>query len=258
MEVTTVVTDPASATPQDPRPIPPSLLRGVTARLRPSGGAAGRLAPRLRQEWVLTFPARWRGRADPLTGWWGQGDPLATMTLRFPTRQAAENYARREGLVLDAVDAPGTLGAPRGMPAAPAEAAEPTLPWTWGGRAPATEAEPGPPSADQRELEEALVDPAGVFADPMDVVRHPRLTRWEKLEILKRWEWDARLIEAAQAEGMPDAGEPSRLEDVLAAHRALLAEARSNAGAPRPGRAPRSPARSVERHRIGEERRLEA
>lgn len=98
MEVTTIVTDHASATPGDLTPVLPSMLRGVTARLCLSGGAAGRLAPRIRPEWMLTFPARWRGRADPLTGWWGQGDPLASMTLRFPTRQAAEEYARREGL----------------------------------------------------------------------------------------------------------------------------------------------------------------
>ena len=128
-------------------------------------------------------------------------------------------------------------GAPRTMPAPPVEVVDPALPWIWDGRAPLMEAKPEASSADPRELEEALVDPAGVFADPMDVVRHPLLTRREKLAILKRWEWDARLIEAAQGEGMPDSGEPSRLEDVLAARRALLAEARGSAGAPRPARA---------------------
>jgi hypothetical protein len=68
---------------------------------------------------------------------------------------------------------------------------------------------------------DALLDPAAVFAHPMQVATHPRLTRAQKREILVRWEWDARLIEAAQAEGMPDSGEPSRLEEVLAARRSL-------------------------------------
>lgn len=79
----------------------PAPQRRVTARLTRSGPLAGRSAPTLREDWILTFPARWGGRADPMTGWWGQGDPLQTITLRFADRQSAEAYVRREGLLLE-------------------------------------------------------------------------------------------------------------------------------------------------------------
>ncbi|MBA1158952.1 hypothetical protein [Microvirga mediterraneensis] len=66
------------------------------------------------------------------------------------------------------------------------------------------------------DLERAFVNPAAVFSSPDDVVRHPLLSPHCKREILRRWAWDAYLIEIAQAEGMPE-GPPSRLEDVNAA-----------------------------------------
>lgn len=199
---------------------------GVTARLTRRGGAAGRLAPRSKEEWVLTFLPRWRGRTDPMTGWWGGGDPLETVTLRFPSRQAAENYARREGIVLEVSDAPGTIGAANRVSIPVSERIDPILPWVWDGRAALMDLDAGEASANRVDAELALLNPAAAFSAPMDVARHPRLTRQEKLEILRRWEWDARLIESAQAEGMPDRGEPSRLEEVLEARRALLDEQR--------------------------------
>jgi len=48
--------------------------------------------------WRLRFAERWRPRVDPLTGWTGGGDPLAQIELRFPDREAAERYCRREGV----------------------------------------------------------------------------------------------------------------------------------------------------------------
>lgn len=48
--------------------------------------------------WRLRFAPRWRPGADPLTGWTGDGDPLATIQLRFPDRASAETYCRRQGL----------------------------------------------------------------------------------------------------------------------------------------------------------------
>lgn len=48
--------------------------------------------------WRLRFAERWRPRIDPLTGWTGGGDPLAQIELRFPDREAAERYCRREGV----------------------------------------------------------------------------------------------------------------------------------------------------------------
>lgn len=76
-----------------------------------------------------------------------------------------------------------------------------------------------------RELEAALLDPAGCFAHPMAVVTHPRFTPAQMEAVLARWAWDARLIEIAHGEGMRDDGEPSRLQEVLAARRALAAAA---------------------------------
>lgn len=48
--------------------------------------------------WRLRFAERWRPHVDPLTGWTGGGDPLAQIELRFPGREAAERYCRREGV----------------------------------------------------------------------------------------------------------------------------------------------------------------
>ena len=64
-----------------------------------------------------------------------------------------------------------------------------------------------------RNLERALINPAGVFRLPNEVVLHPLLSLACKREILGRWAWDEYLIEIAQSEGMPE-GPPSRLGDV--------------------------------------------
>jgi hypothetical protein len=222
-----------------------ALPPGISARLTRRCGASGTRGGRRGEEWILTFPARWRGRIDPLTGWWGGGDPMTQLTLRFPTRRAAEEYARREGLSLETRETPrvadachraAAFAAAQGM----AIPADPSLPWLWDGRVatPSAEAAEGD-SADgpgEVNMELALLNPAAVFADPGDVVAHSRLTPAQKQEILARWEYDARLIEAAQAEGMPEAGEPSRLAEVLAARFALRGE-----GAARPMRGTTAP-----------------
>ena len=69
-------------------------------------------------------------------------------------------------------------------------------------------------------LERALINPAGVFRLPNEVVLHPLLSHACKREILGRWAWDEYLIEIAQSEGMPE-GPPSRLGDVKEALRRL-------------------------------------
>jgi hypothetical protein len=51
-------------------------------------------------------------------------------------------------------------------------------------------------------LEMALRDPAGSFAEPQDVVAHPRLSSGEKLAILRQWEQDALRLSASESEGM--------------------------------------------------------
>ena len=80
-------------------------------------------------------------------------------------------------------------------------------------------------------LERALINPAGVFRLPNEVVLHPLLSHACKREILGRWAWDEYLIEIAQSDGMPE-GPPSRLGDVKEALRRLGDEWHPHPSAP--------------------------
>jgi hypothetical protein len=51
-------------------------------------------------------------------------------------------------------------------------------------------------------LERALSDPADLFESPDAVVRHPTLTREQKVQILNNWQLDASRLEASEGEGM--------------------------------------------------------
>jgi ETC complex I subunit-like protein len=68
----------------------------------PSVMTAGR---RGAAEWVLEFEPRTRPFIEPLMGWTGGSDPLAHVRLRFPTREAAIAYARRQGLSFETREA---------------------------------------------------------------------------------------------------------------------------------------------------------
>ncbi len=162
--------------------------------------------------WVLEFGPRSREFIDPLMGWTGGADPLRHVRLSFPTREAAVAYARREGL-------PFTVHEPReprpalcpaeSRPELPMHAAlqgDPLFCFAW-----------ERPHLVMPDLEAALLDPARVFAGPNEVATHPLLTADEKREILARWLWDARRIEATADEAPLDGGEPSRLDEVLQA-----------------------------------------
>lgn len=48
--------------------------------------------------WVLEFDDPQHVRADPLTGWSGSGAAQGQVAVRFPSRDAAIAYARRNGL----------------------------------------------------------------------------------------------------------------------------------------------------------------
>lgn len=100
----------------------------------------------------------------------------------------------------------------------------------WLGGADGAANDAGPVAVD---LDAALIRPAEAFGNPRQVILHPLLTPAQKREILRRWEWDARLIETAAAEGAPD-GPPSRLEEVLDALR-LLDRPDLGPKTPRPG-----------------------
>ena len=41
------------------------------------------------------------------------------------------------------------------------------------------------------DMEKAIIDPGSVFSTPEDVEGHTDLTQEEKIEILRRWEYDA-------------------------------------------------------------------
>lgn len=87
--------------------------------------------------WVLRFPPRWPAGREPLMGWWGGGDPLQGLELRFPSRHAAEAFARREGIRFEVAEPP--MAAPdlrraASLPAIPEPPADPALCWAWDGR----------------------------------------------------------------------------------------------------------------------------
>lgn len=61
------------------------------------------------------------------------------------------------------------------------------------------------------DIDQALLDPTSVFGSPEDVLKAKDLTREQKIEILRRWEYDARELEVAADENM--AGSNSDLLD---------------------------------------------
>jgi hypothetical protein len=79
------------------------------------------------------------------------------------------------------------------------------------------------------DFDEALKDPASFFDAPQDVVDAPGLERAQRIEILKRWEMDARQLMVASDENMAG-GEPQQLQAVQDALRSLGADPRSGAG----------------------------
>lgn len=66
-------------------------------------------------------------------------------------------------------------------------------------------------------LEQAMLDPSSVFASPAAVCDASDLTRSQKIEILRRWEYDARELQVATEENMGGGGTEAKLDQVLAA-----------------------------------------
>ena len=48
--------------------------------------------------WVLEFEQSEARRPDPLMGWTGSGDTQAQVSLDFPTKEAAKEYAAKYGI----------------------------------------------------------------------------------------------------------------------------------------------------------------
>jgi hypothetical protein len=74
------------------------------------------------------------------------------------------------------------------------------------------------------DLKKALLDPAGTFDEPNDIVCHPDLPRGTKIRLLTEWERGARELAVAEDEGMTG-GEESMLNRVRQAIAALGADA---------------------------------
>ncbi|MFP3875002.1 MAG: hypothetical protein ACLFQT_11590 [Thiohalophilus sp.] len=88
----------------------------------------------------------------------------------------------------------------------------------------------------QTDFEKALKDPTLIYHSPNDVLVDQQLTDEQRLQILKRWEQDARELDVAQEEGMTG-GESSLLDEILNAIETLdvdltSAEAPTKQGGP--------------------------
>lgn len=61
---------------------------------------------RRQNQWRVRFEPRWGPVVDPLMGWTGGGDPLATIELGFLDRASAERYCQKQGLTFECRTAP--------------------------------------------------------------------------------------------------------------------------------------------------------
>jgi hypothetical protein len=76
--------------------------------------------------------------------------------------------------------------------------------------------------SDEEEIdfEKARLDPGSVFTSPEALCDHPGLKREQKIEILRRWAYDASELAVAEEEGMVG-GEPTLVGRVLSALNSL-------------------------------------
>lgn len=54
------------------------------------------------------------------------------------------------------------------------------------------------------DFQKALLDPTSVYKLPGEVVKDDSLSREQKIQILHRWEYDARELQVAEEENMPE------------------------------------------------------
>jgi hypothetical protein len=81
------------------------------------------------------------------------------------------------------------------------------------------------------DVEKALLDPGLVFKTPQELLGNNELSRQQKIEILRRWEYDLRQLQVAEEESM-EGPQSLTLEDVLRALRAIGAPADPERSAP--------------------------
>lgn len=81
------------------------------------------------------------------------------------------------------------------------------------------------------DLKKAKLDPSTVYNKPEDVLGDDTISRGDKIEILRVWEYDAREIMVAEEENMPSANS-ILLDEILAALDKLDAGPESKKSAP--------------------------
>lgn len=74
-------------------------------------------------------------------------------------------------------------------------------------------------------------NPADVFSSPQEILKKNDLTVAQKVEILRRWEYDERELAVAEEENMAG-GPPSKLADILRALRQLDADTHNEQAPP--------------------------
>jgi hypothetical protein len=83
------------------------------------------------------------------------------------------------------------------------------------------------------DVKKALLDPSEVFKCPDDILHNRDLSRQQKIDILRRWEYDLRQLQVADDESMTaPKPEPVGLENVLKCLRELGAPADVERSAP--------------------------
>ena len=74
------------------------------------------------------------------------------------------------------------------------------------------------------DVKKAILDPTMVFKDPKDVVANVALTRDQKIEILRRWEYYDRQLEVAEEEAGMAVRRPEMFDRVVQALHTLGVE----------------------------------
>ncbi len=74
------------------------------------------------------------------------------------------------------------------------------------------------------DVKKAMLDPTSVFKDPEEVVASDELNRDQKIEILRRWKYDARQLEVAEEEAGMAVHSPEMFDRVVQALHTLGAE----------------------------------
>ena len=67
------------------------------------------------------------------------------------------------------------------------------------------------------DVAKAMLDPTMVFTEPKDVVASDELTRDQKIEILRRWKYDAQQLEVAEDEAGMAVRRPEMFDRVVQA-----------------------------------------